>query len=642
MYLPLWFLSGCASISWCERFNLTCEEGVLREEAIDQDEDVWTASDDCDDNDPYTYPYAPELCDDIDNNCDGLGDIEEGLAVLMYFDSDGDGYGDSDNEYFHCYGDELPSGWVENSEDCDDNRPWSYPEAPELCDSEDNDCDGDVDEDALLTFYIDSDGDGSGSAEKTIEACLPPDGYTIYDGDCDDDDSDRFPAADEQCDNIDNNCNEEIDEEQCVSSLSSSGILLSGEDVGDRTGNALSGAGDLNADGYDDILIGAHGVGEDAGAVYVVYGPVTANLSLDAATARLLGAEADQLGRSVADVGDVDGDGYDDVLFGASSAESGRGTVYLMHGPISAGATLSEAAAQITGADEQDYHGRSVAGLGDVTGDGLPDLGVGAWGSDAGETDAGAVLIYTGQRSGTLTADDADGALLGTVEGSFAGWSMDGAGDTNGDGYNDVLIGAYADAVQGQISLVLGPISGTTSLSDAHAILFNASSASNTGWSVSGPGDTDGDGLADILIGAPLDSKEPGLTESGLAWLRHGPLTGTQSMFSEGYGLKGVDSGHRAGFSVSGIDDRDGDGLPELFIGAYGADSAYLLRSDGVLPLPNTDLLSVSDWLLISDALNSEAGVAVGSAGDVNGDGRGDMLVGGPELDGIGGAWLIY
>ncbi|MFT5679428.1 MAG: hypothetical protein ACI8RZ_000332 [Myxococcota bacterium] len=653
MPLSLWLLSACTGPDWCERFNLDCEEDSLREEKVDLDEDVWTEDVDCDDTNATIYPYAPELCDNQDNDCDGLDDVAEGLAVWLYRDSDDDGHGDPESTYFHCNSEEKPEGWLELGDDCDDTSPLTNPNAPERCDLEDNDCDGDIDEDVLLTFYIDLDGDGAGTPGKTTEGCTPPDGYGITDQDCDDDDGTRFPAAPEICDNIDNNCNDEIDEAQCSSLIAEAAVLLSGASKEDHAGSALSGAGDLNNDGYDDLLIGAHGVDDaapDAGAVYVVYGPVTGSIQLADAPIQLLGESTDdQLGHAVADVGDLNGDGYDDVLIGADSSEDGRGTIYLLHGPISASDTLSDAAARITGLSEQDYHGRSVAGLGDVTGDGIPDLGAGAWGSDVGGTNAGAVFIYAGPVSGTLTADDADGTLLGESENDFAGWSLAGVGDTNGDGYDDVLVGAYGIQYgTGGVSLVLGPISGSVSLSEADANLLGGTPGTpgqHVGWSVDGAGDIDGDGLSDILIGSP-QRNGAGMSSPGAAWLMYGPVTGNQPLSSAGVSMGGLSSYDQAGFSVSGISDRDGDGLAEILIGAYGtgldAGSGYLLRSDGVLPLASSMPLSVADWVLRGDVSNAEAGVAVGSAGDVNGDGRGDLLIGAPELGGAGGAYLIY
>ncbi len=647
----LWLLSGCTSIDWCARFNLDCDTDITREDAVDRDEDVWTEDEDCNDSDPYTYPYAPELCDNRDNDCDGVGDVEEGLAEWLYRDGDADGFGDPDSSYFHCLSESRPEGWVPDATDCDDTSAQTHPSATETCDLRDNNCNDEIDEGVLRTFYIDADVDGSGAADKTTEGCIPPEGYVTTATDCDDSDDRRHPLAEEVCDRIDNNCNDEIDEAQCTSSLSDAPVTLSGNKEDDRTGNALSSAGDLNGDGYDDILIGAHlsdTAGENAGAVYVLSGPLTGALDLPDDALRLLGeSESDQLGRSLAAVGDINQDGYDDVLIGASSARDGRGRVYLLHGPLSADTSITDAAAAITGTGAEDYHGRSVAGLGDTDGDGHADIGVGAWGSDGGAADAGAVYVYAGPISGTLTASDATGTLLGASAAEYAGWSVAGAGDTDGDGLDDVLIGACGMLDEtGGVYLVTGPISGSVSLSATSASFRGDLEGDYTGWSVAGAGDVDGDGLHDILIGAPR-ADAPGRPEAGATWLLHGPITGDQPLSSAGEKLLGTQSGNLSGFSVSGVGDRDGDGLSEILIGAYGISSetggAYLLRSDSILPtLPGSTMLSVADWSILGASSGDQAGVAVGAAGDVNGDGLGDMLIGAPERNGRGAAYLLY
>jgi len=655
--MSLWLLIGCTSIDWCERFNLECSESVTRAEPIDADEDVWPAETDCDDNDPYTYPYAPELCDGIDNNCDGVDDISEGLATWLYLDFDNDGFGDPAQSAFHCIDKELPDGWVNDNTDCDDSRIDISPAAdesscPQSLDGLDNDCDGTIDEGELSTFYIDRDGDGQGSDDKTIEGCQPGKDYSRDSYDCNDDDARIYQGATELCDNLDNDCDGSIDEDQCTSVLATVGVVLSGESSADGAGRALAGLGDLNSDGYDDIAIGASGHdggGESAGAAYVLYGPLSGDIALEDAPVRLLGAAAgDQLGRSLARLGDLNSDGRDDLLIGASVADDGRGTAYLLHGPLSAGDTLQSAAAQITGTDAEDYLGRAAAGLGDVDGDGARDFAIGAWGSDTSDADAGAVYVFSGPVTGSLTAADADGVLLGASSGDYAGWSLDGAGDVDGDGLQDIVIGAYnAMSGAGASYLVRGPISGSQSLSDAHAILIGEREEEYAGWSVAGAGDTNGDELGDLLIGAPrLSSIDQ--TWAGATWLAYGPISGTQSL--SGYAaVIGTQASARVGFSVSGLADRDGDGLSEILIGAYGSSSpvpdsgsAYLLRSGGALPLTTLGTTDIADWTLSGKENGENAGVAVDDAGDVNGDGRSDLLVGAPERTETGAAYLIY
>ena len=166
---------------------------------------------DCDDNNPMVNPGAPEICDGIDNDCDDLvdGADPDSGNFEWYIDEDGDGFGSSSSLLFQC---EPPVGYVLNDQDCDDNDPNNYPGNTEVCDGFDNNCDGDVDEDVLLTFYRDLDMDTYGDPNVTIKACTVPAGYVTDNTDCDDNESNAFPGNVEACDGIDNNCDGVIDE----------------------------------------------------------------------------------------------------------------------------------------------------------------------------------------------------------------------------------------------------------------------------------------------------------------------------------------------------------------------------------------------------------------------------------------------
>ncbi len=177
------------------------------ESACDAPSGYTDNDDDCDDTSADAAPGGLEVCDGLDNDCDGAADGADALdAVTWYGDSDGDGFGDEDDAADGC---DAPSGYVASDEDCDDTNADSSPNGVEVCDGIDNDCSGDVDEDSAVdaaTWYIDHDGDGYGSADFTAVACDAPTGYIADSTDCDDLNADAYPGGTEICDGADNDC----------------------------------------------------------------------------------------------------------------------------------------------------------------------------------------------------------------------------------------------------------------------------------------------------------------------------------------------------------------------------------------------------------------------------------------------------
>jgi len=167
----------------------------------DADGDAVPACEDCDDRNDEAYPGATEVCDEVDNDCDGT--VDEGVQKTYYTDRDGDGYGDPGETAEAC---DTPTGYVDVAGDCDPLDGEVYPDAPESCNEVDDDCDGDVDEGVLLTWYRDADADGYGEVSETAEACDTPAGYVSDSTDCDDNNGDTYPGASEQCDGEDNDC----------------------------------------------------------------------------------------------------------------------------------------------------------------------------------------------------------------------------------------------------------------------------------------------------------------------------------------------------------------------------------------------------------------------------------------------------
>ena len=161
---------------------------------VDRDGDGSPEGEDCDDEDAAALPGAEEICDGIDNDCDGLTD--EDVTTLFFADADGAGYGDAAAPIEAC---ERPEDAAATGDDCDDDAATTYPGAAELCDGADNDCDGAIDEGVTTTFFVDADGDGHGDPARPVEACEQPEDASVLDDDCDDSDPEVFPEADGTC-----------------------------------------------------------------------------------------------------------------------------------------------------------------------------------------------------------------------------------------------------------------------------------------------------------------------------------------------------------------------------------------------------------------------------------------------------------
>ncbi|MFN7832526.1 MAG: MopE-related protein, partial [Bacteroidota bacterium] len=255
----------------------------------DLDGDGFNAQNDCNDINPAVYPGAPELCDNLDNDCNGL--IDEGIVFYTYYqDGDGDGYGNSSEVLLSC-AISPPPGYVNSGIDCLDTDATVYPGAPELCDNLDNDCNGLIDEGIVFyTYYQDGDGDGYGNSSEVLLSCAisPPPGYVNSGIDCLDTDATVYPGAPEFCDDVDNNCNGLIDDGivfltyyldldgdgygnatdtvTSCSGIAPAGYVLSGTDCSDSNSAVYPGAAEV-CDGFDNDCNGQI----DDGIIYYTY-----------------------------------------------------------------------------------------------------------------------------------------------------------------------------------------------------------------------------------------------------------------------------------------------------------------------------------------------------------------------------------
>ena len=388
---------------------------------------------------------------------------------------------------------------------------------------------------------------------------------------------------------------------------------FNGDSADDRFGQSVSGAGDVNGDGYADLIVGAPswwlsgGVGSArvlsgaAGSIlYTFYSPGVVDPCF-------YEEGIDHFGVSVDGAGDVNGDGYADLIVGADqfyivSRRCLGGFAQVFSGAD--GSPLYNPWADDPdwiGAAEGDRFGVSVSSAGDVNGDGVADQIVG------------------GEKGSTRVFSGLNGSILHTFNGDYFyddfGLSVSGAGDVNGDGYADLIVGAPADDNNGTDSGSARVFSGQDG---SILYTFDGDSAGDLfGVSVSGAGDVNGDDYADLIAGAPFDDN-------------NGADSGTARVFSgqDGsilYTFDGDSAGDRLGTSVSGAGDVNGDGHADLIAGApndvnYGTESGSARVFSGA----DGGIL----YTFIGDSAGDYLGHSVSGAGDVNGDGVADLVVG--------------
>ncbi|MFN7965291.1 MAG: integrin alpha [Acidobacteriota bacterium] len=422
-------------------------------------------------------------------------------------------------------------------------------------------------------------------------------------------------------------------------------------------GRSVASAGDVNGDGFHDVIIGAplyqsSSATPDEGAAFVWLGSAA---GLGGPTSPAWRAEGDQanaeFGASVSGAGDFNGNGFDEVLIGAPRFTDGQtreGKVFAWLGsPTGLGPNGNPGNAFWKSQSDQpdaDF-GRSVAPAGDVNADGFDDVVIGSPLFNNPTTDEGRAFVWLGSATGPTplgVPGNANWSAEGNEMAAQFGASVAGVGDVDGDGDAEILIGIpFADSGgsnEGRAQMYYGSVTGPST-----TVSWSGESDQNDahfGSAVAPAGDVNGDGFADVAVGAPDYEDSVATDGEGRSFIWYGSGSGPTASGhpgNEDWSVDGAQSGAHFGKSLSGAGDVDGDGFGDFVVGAPGHSNTFsgegraaAYRGSGA------GLATTSSWNPGGGAVDAFLGTRVAAAGDLNGDGYGDVAIGAERFDGPG------